>query len=105
MRFLPHEHAAVTEALSSHGIDVRTVLFVKRRGRLHVELPGRTDTFAFLRKKKTRLDANGQWQDRTDYYLGNAKTEGVGISWEEVLTAFRSWLGGSVSQTQQRSTA
>jgi hypothetical protein len=93
MRFLPHEHAAVTEALAARGIDIRTVLFVKRRGRLHVQIPGRTDTFAFFRKKTTRLDANGQWLDRTDYYLGNAKTDGAGIGWEDVLTAFRAWLG------------
>lgn len=94
MRFLSHEHAAVTEALASQGIDVTTVLFVKRRGRLHVQIPGRTDTFSFFRKKTTKLDATGQWLDRTDYFLGNAKTDGAGISWEEVLSAFRSWLDG-----------
>lgn len=105
MRFLPHEHAAVTGTLSAQGIDVRAVLFVKRRGRLHVQVPGRTDTFAFFRKKVTKLDANGKWEDRTDYYLGNAKAEGEGISWDEVLRAFRSWLGSPAFQTQQRSTA
>lgn len=105
MRFLPHEHADVTEALSAHGIDVGTVLFVKRRGRLHVQIPGHAGTFAFFRKKVTKLDTNGKWEDRTDYYLGNVKADGIGISWEEVLGSFRTWLGERAFQTQQRSTA
>ena len=99
MRFLPPEHAAITAALSAHGADIKSVLFVKRHGRLHVQLPGRTDTFVFFRRKTTKLDANGQWQDRTDYFIGSARAEGIGIGWEEVMEAFRSWLsqGGSTS--------
>jgi hypothetical protein len=92
MRFLPHEHAAITQALEAHGVDLRTVLFVKRRGRLHVQLTGRTDTFAFFRKKSTTLDANGQWVHRVDYFIGNADTKGEGVSWEEVMRAFNAWL-------------
>jgi hypothetical protein len=92
MRFLPHEHAAVTQALEARGVDLRSVLFVKRRGRLHVELPDRKDTFAFFRKKSTTLDPNGQWAHRVDYFIGNADTKGEGVTWEVVMQAFQAWL-------------
>lgn len=92
MRFLPHEHAAITQALEAHGVDLRAVLFVKRRGRLHVQLPGRKDTFAFFRKKSTSLDANGQWIDRVGYFIGQADSKGEGVNWEAVMQAFDAWL-------------
>lgn len=62
MRFLPHEHADVTTALKEHGIDPAAVLFVKRRGRLHVAIPGRSDAFAFFREKRHRPDLSGEHQ-------------------------------------------
>ena len=92
MRFLPHEHAAVTQAIEAMGVDMKAVLFVKRRGRLHVQLPGRADTFAFYRKKSTILDAKGKWNDHVEYFLGNADTKGTGVPWEEVMSAFSVWL-------------
>lgn len=89
MRFLPHEHAAITAALHAHGVDPAAVLFVKRRGRLHVQVPGRADTFFFFREKSTRLDEQGRWQDRVDYFIGAAKEP---RTWEAVLMGFRTWL-------------
>ncbi|MFZ1686680.1 MAG: hypothetical protein WAU70_04625 [Flavobacteriales bacterium] len=99
MRFLPHEHAAVTAALQAHGVDARSVLFVKRRGRLHIELPGRAGAFVFFRRKSTTLDAQGKWQDRVDYFIGNTKAEGLGCTWDVVLQAFTGWLKGTDGTT------
>lgn len=90
MRFLPHEHADVTAALQQEAIDPAKVLFVKRRGRLHVELPGRADAFAFFREKSTRLDAEGRWQERVDYFIGMDKQ--VPCDWASVMSALRTWL-------------
>ncbi len=90
MRFLPHEHADVTDALKAHGIDAATVLFVKRRGRLHVEIPGRSDAFAFFREKSTRLDEHGRWQERVDYFIGMGKKEPC--DWSAVMAALNAWL-------------
>lgn len=92
MRFLAHEHADVTEALREHGIEPATVLFVKRRGRLHVEVPGRKDAFAFFREKSTTLDANGKWLERVDYYIGMSKQDPG--DWAMIMAAFRKWLAG-----------
>lgn len=92
MRFLPHEHAAVTAVLQAHGLDAASVLFVKRRGRLHIQVPGRQDVFAFFRKESTTLDARGKWCDRVEYYIGITKAGGAGHTWEEVLAAFTAWL-------------
>lgn len=90
MRFLPHEHAAITAALAAVGIDPVSVLFVKRRGRLHVELPGRANTFAFYRARSTELDAEGRWVDRVAYFVGMDKKHPV--AWADVLAAFAIWL-------------
>lgn len=90
MRFLPHEHTDISAALGRHGIEPASVLFVKRRGRLHVELPGRTRTFAFFRAKSTKLDPNGKWQERVDYFIGMGKKDPC--DWTAVMAAFGKWL-------------
>lgn len=90
MRFLPHEHTDVTDALRKHDIDPATVLFVKRRGRLHVEIPGRSDAFAFFREKSTKLDEQGRWQERVDYYIGMGKKDPC--DWSAVMQALGKWL-------------
>lgn len=91
MRFLPHEHADVTAALDRHGIDPASVLFVKRRGRLHVQLPGRKDAFAFFREKRTSLTPDGRWQEQVAYFIGMDRSHACG--WPEVLRALEQWLG------------
>jgi hypothetical protein len=90
MRFLPHEHADVTAAMRERGIEPTTVLFVKRRGRLHVEIPGRPDTFAFFREKSTKLDDHGRWQERVEYFVGRGKKDPC--DWSGVMRAFGVWL-------------
>lgn len=90
MRFLLNEHEDITAALRAHGIDPLTILFLKRRGRLHVELPGRSDTFAFFREKSTRLDEQGKWQERVEYFIGKGKADPC--DWTAVITAFNAWL-------------
>ena len=90
MRFLPNEHAAITAALQKVGIDPLTVLFVKRRGRLHVVLHGRSDAFAFFREKFTKLNGEGRWQEQVAYYLGNDKEDP--LEWAAMLLAFNEWL-------------
>ncbi len=93
MRFLPHEHTDITAALVKHGIDPASVLFVKRRGRLNVEIPGRTDAFAFFREKSTKLDEHGKWQERVDYFTGMGKKDPC--DWEAVIAALGKWLKGT----------
>lgn len=92
MRFLPHEHADITSALKGQGVDPATVLFVKRRGRLHVEIPGRSGAFAFFREKSTKLDDDGRWQERVQYFIGMDKTEPR--DWPGVMQIFGTWLKG-----------
>ncbi len=93
MRFLAKEHSDVIATLRAYGVDPDTVLFVKRRGRLHVQLPGRNDTFAFFRKKSVGIDAAHEWEHRTDYFIGAVKEEAC--TWSDVLVAFRAWLGAN----------
>ena len=90
MRFLPHEHADVTAALKAQGIDPGTVLFVKRRGRLHVEVSGRSGSFAFFREKSTKLDEQGRWQEQVVYFIGQGKEQPC--DWSAVMKALKRWL-------------
>ena len=90
MRFLASEHPDMTSALRDHGIDPASVLCVKRRGRLHVEVPGRNDAFAFFREKTTKLDDQGRWQERVDYFIGMKNEEP--LAWSEVMARFVRWL-------------
>lgn len=92
MRFLPNEHADIIAELALQGFDPKTVLFVKRRGRLHVEVPGRAHAFAFFREKSTKLDAHGKWLERVEYFVGTGKKDPC--DWGSVMTAFRTWLKG-----------
>lgn len=90
MRFLPEEHAAITAILERNGVRPNAVLFVKRRGRLHVEVPGRSGAFAFFRQKRTKLDELGNWQEHTEYYIGMEKKEPC--DWLRMIAAFEEWL-------------
>jgi hypothetical protein len=90
VRFLPNEHAAIVATLHAHGVDPASVLFVKKRGRLHVHVPGRTDTFCFFREKSTKLDDLGRWHDRTDYFISTGKEQPC--EWSAVISAFEQWL-------------
>lgn len=90
MRFLASEHAAFVEALRDAGFDPTTVLFVKRHGWLHVELPNRSDAFAFFRERSTRLNTEGRWEDQVAYHIGKDKDHV--LEWAEVLHAFQKWL-------------
>ena len=90
MRFLHHEHSALADALREAGFNPTTILFVKRRGRLHVELPGKSSAFVFFRERSTRLNAAGRWEDRTTYHLGKDKMNA--LEWGDVLRAFQEWL-------------
>lgn len=82
MRFLTHEHEVIIDALRKHGVDPSTVLFVKRKGWLHIELREHVRSFAFHRKKRTVLDDQGRWQEVIEYMVhrhGHAK-EGLDLA-------------------------
>lgn len=87
MRFLAHEHAAFVEPCVMLASTLRRSFFVKRRGRLHVELPGKSSAFAFFRERSTRLNAAGRWEDRITYHLGKDKMNA--LEWADVLRAFQ----------------
>ncbi|MDQ3102179.1 MAG: hypothetical protein M3R08_12385 [Bacteroidota bacterium] len=82
MRFLTNEHKMICDMLEHHGIDPTTVLFVKRRGWLHIQLGDHVRSFAFHRKKRTVLDEKGRWQEVVEYMIqrhGQAK-EGLDLT-------------------------
>lgn len=80
----------MSQALKEAGMDQATVLFVKRHGRLHVEVPGRDDAFSFFREKRTTLDEHGRWQDQVDYFIGADRKNPC--DWSTVIGSFRAWL-------------
>lgn len=92
MRFKPIEHSAIVEVMADHGIDPGAVLFVKRKGWLHVQLPDRITTFAFHRKKRTVLDKNGQWHDVVEYMIHAHGRTTDGLDLAGMITVFERWL-------------
>ncbi|MBL7937771.1 MAG: hypothetical protein JNL43_00310 [Flavobacteriales bacterium] len=103
MRFLPHEHTAINTALTDAHIDPASVLFVKRRGWLHIGLPERPDTFTFFREKSTKLNTEGRWEDRVTYYVGKDKEHEM--EWPAVMHAFGAWLKVHPRQAVRGSTS
>ncbi len=92
MRFLAHEHAAITDALREHRIDPATVLFVKRRGWLHIELKEHVRSFAFHRKKRTILHEQGRWQEKVEYMINAHGQTKEGLALGDMITELQLWL-------------
>lgn len=91
MYFTEQERKAMSDLMVQHGIAPEAVLFVKRRGRMYVQVPGRKHDFAFLSRKATRLDDKGQWVNCVEYFLGPAKKDEA-VTWGQLLTSFTAWL-------------
>lgn len=91
MKFLPEEHKSISEVLMQNGLKEDEFSFRKKRGQLHIEINGRTDTFCFYRKTESTIDANMKFVDKTTYLLGTKK-EDVVDTWQEVLKAVKLWL-------------
>lgn len=91
MYFTEPERKTMIDLMVQHGIAPEAVLFVKRRGRMYVQVPGRKDDFAFLSRKATRLDEQGRWVNSVEYFVGAAKADKA-VSREELLDSFKSWL-------------
>jgi hypothetical protein len=92
MRFHVHEHKAISDALRDHGIDPDTVLFVKRRGWVHIQLKEHVRSFAFHRKKRTVLDERGNWQEHVEYMVHVHGQVKDGSDLAGMLMELRKWL-------------
>ncbi len=90
MRFLPNEHKNMLQIIEESDHDSATVLFVKRRGWLYVDVPNIPESFCFFREKKTRLDNGGDWRTEHLYYMTRSKQ--AACTWQEVLAGFRARL-------------
>ena len=92
MRFHVHEHTAITEVLRANGIDPTTVLFVKKRGWVHIQLKEHVRSFAFHRKKRTVLDEHGRWQEQVEYMVHAYGQAMEGLDLEGMLIELRKWI-------------
>jgi hypothetical protein len=92
MRFHQHEHKAICDALQEHGVDPATVLFVKRRGWVHVQLKEHVRSFAFHRKKRTALDAQGRWQETLEYMVNAHGQAKEGLDLQGMIAELHKWL-------------
>ena len=89
MRFQIREHKELVKVLKEEGFAENEVLFVKKRGRLHVQLPDRTGAFYFFRKRTMELDQHGQFKPVVEYTVNDGKRT---MDWNAVLDRFAQWL-------------
>jgi hypothetical protein len=92
MRFHQHEHKAITDSLRDHGIDPAAVLFIKRRGWVHLQLKEHVRSFAFHRKKRTVLDEQGHWQETIEYMVNEHGQAKEGLDLQGMIAELRNWL-------------
>lgn len=98
MKFLPSEHKDIKAAIEQSGLSPLSFSFVKRHGRLMVQLTGNTAPFIFFRKEDVYLDAQKQWQKRVTYYTGKGAEQKMMNSWAGVMAAFTDWLKNTTAQ-------
>lgn len=89
MKFLPQEQQALMVVLRRFGFAEQEVLFVKRRGKVHVSLVNTSSEFHFHRKERTSLDESGQWVKSVEYYYLDQRNP---CDWGQVVDAFATWL-------------
>lgn len=90
MKFLMSEQKTLVAALESAGLTNDDYSFVKRKGRVHVQIEGKED-FTFFRRKLANL-ANNQFEKSHSYEVAMHGHVIPVNSWEEVLEVFRAWL-------------
>ena len=80
------------EAIEQQGLDPSAVLFVKRKGWLHVQLSDHVRSFAFHRKKRTVIDEEGRWQETVEYMIHSHGRAKEGLDLQMMIWEFKEWL-------------
>lgn len=93
MRFLPEEHLDIQKAMQTVGLAETDFRSVKRQGKLHLYYKDHPVPFKFFRKKETRISPQGKWETATIYLLYPDGKPCEAGGWEEVMDAFREWMG------------
>lgn len=94
MKFLLHEHKAVTDAIAKRNMAIDDFSFVKKHGNLNVIYQGKQAPFTFHRKRQTTLDTNKQWQTEVVYYHVISKRKEQVDNFEALMIEFEKWLAG-----------
>ena len=92
MKFLLHEHEAITEAISNANRKAADFSFVKKRGKLHIVCDANQESFVFYRKSETILNGLNQWEKVSTYILHQPLPKRNIESWEVMMVLFKEWL-------------
>lgn len=85
------ERKDILLAIEAGGFPIETFEFVKRKGRVHIQMDGKED-FVYFRKKETTLSADKTWEKGINYLV---EMQGMSIpfdSWKDVMDVFVRWL-------------
>lgn len=91
MKFREFEHNDFKAAIEAAGRKYDEVMFVKKSGRLRVQIND-SNPFIFFRKTITVLDDQKHWSKVTTYDIESVSPKKKEVQWSEVVTELKKWL-------------
>jgi len=94
MKFTQAHRSALHSAMGEQDLSPDNFEYVKRRGRINIIHIASKKTFAYLRRKETKIDPKThQWIESQHFQVSrNNRQEIIEENWDRVLGQFKDWL-------------
>lgn len=92
MRFLQSEYKSIVATLLANSHSEDEFSFTKKRGKLWITHLASNNQFFFFRNTTTILNADRQWEKKSEYKFGEKKEEFDAEDFDTVLSVFKNWL-------------
>jgi len=94
MKFTQAHRRALHSAMGEQGFSPDDFEYVKRRGRINIIHIASNKTFAYLRRKETKIHPDThQWIESQHFLVSrNNQEEVIEENWDRVLDQFTDWL-------------
>ncbi|MEO1051134.1 MAG: hypothetical protein AAFX87_10935 [Bacteroidota bacterium] len=92
MKLAKTQHKQILELTTQFGIKPEEVFFVKKKGRIRINLPNREDYFEFFKRKTTTINDDRQWEEHLIFEVNTGADLLTVNSWEQVFESFGKWL-------------
>lgn len=84
------------KVFEERGVRPESILLVKRKGRIRIQLPEESSYFEFFRVKSVSIDeTNHTWENFEHYETVSDGVVRTVANWEEVIAEVRKWLADS----------
>jgi len=92
VKFLAHEREGVNAAISASGLDINDFVFVKRKGRMHIQHVGSDEDFTYFRRKTSSIRDGNHFELKQVYEINFQGHVIPFDDWLDVLEIFKKWL-------------